>query len=169
MHLMFEMKEISMRYAAILLISGMLVLAAGCEPDPQAVKLDRQLVTTYGDESVSNAVLVQHTVYPYHFEIGGADLNTLGEKDLTVLAGHFVKYPGPLNVRRGPEVKALYRARVDTVKQFLLDAGVDGRRVNISDDLAGGDGLTSNEVVIIVNEAYGATEAFERQSIGSGN
>lgn len=158
-----------MRYAAILLISGMLVLAAGCEPDPQAVKLDRQLVTTYGNESVNNAILVQRTVYPYHFEIGGADLNTLGERDLGVLAGHFAKYPGALNVRRGPEPKAVYRARVAAVRQFLLNAGVDGRRVTIADELPGGDGLTSEEVAIIVNEAFGETEAFERESFSVDN
>jgi len=153
-----------MRYAAILLISGMLVLAAGCEPDPQAVKLDRQLVTTYGNESVNNAILVQRTVYPYHFEIGGADLNTLGERDLGVLAGHFTKYPGAMNVRRGAESKSLYKARVAVVRQFLLDAGVDGRRVAIENDLPGGDGLTSHEVAIIINEAFGETAEFERES-----
>ena len=158
-----------MRYAVMVVLAGMLALSAGCEPDPQAVELDRRLVNVYGDSAVENAIVRQHTVFPYHFEYGGADLNALGKKDLGVLAEHFVKYPGALSVRRGEETEAVYKARVVGVRQFLLDAGVDGRRVSIGNDLPGGEGLTSSEVAIIVDEAHGSTEAFERQSISSGN
>ena len=71
-----------MRYAVMVVLAGMLALSAGCEPDPQAVELDRRLVNVYGNSAVENAIVRQHTVFPYHFEYGGADLNALGKKDL---------------------------------------------------------------------------------------
>ena len=109
--------------------------------------------------SLDKAILVQHTLYPYHFVIDGAALNDLGERDLHVLAAHFRSNPGSLQVHRGNTASALYEARVNAVMAALVAAGVDGSQVKLTDGLPGGDGLPGEHVVVILKapSTLGAT------------
>ena len=97
---------------AICLVGGLL---AGCKEDARTAgnkRLDTELVRTLNNIGVENAILAQHTLYPYHFVTDGTALNELGQRDFAVLARHFAEYPGLLNVRPGDGVSAeLYQAR----------------------------------------------------------
>src|SRR5262245_37131576 len=65
--------------------------------------------------SIDKALLVQKTLFPYHFVLDGSELNQLGERDVQVLAAHFRKSPGTLHVRRGDATAALHEARMRSV------------------------------------------------------
>src|SRR5207249_16097 len=88
----------------------------------------------------------------YHFENGSAELNELGERDLGVLADHFKSAPGDLNVHRGDAAQALYESRVKKVLERLASAGVKGGQVSVKDGLPGGDGISSERVIVILKE-----------------
>ena len=124
----------------------------GCEALPEASQsqnsADEWLVRQYQDDAIKNAVIAQHTLYPYHFAPNGAVLNPLGEHDLGILAEHFQKYPGQVNVRRGDEGSVLYRKRVESVVDVLKKAGI--KSIRIADALPGGDGMSSERVVKIL-------------------
>jgi len=138
----------------------LLVAQVGCGPEQTSrPDVDEAFVTAYGNVAIENAVIRQHTMFPYHFVPDSPKLNSLGRRDLGVLAQHFVDNPGRLNVRQGRTPDELYQSRVDTVRQHLRDAGVRVDDVTMGDDLAGGDGLTSTEVVLILSEAYGEETA----------
>ncbi len=127
------------------------VLLVGCE-EQQAKKqteknLDVELVNTVNNIQVENAIIVQHTLYPYHFVTDGSSLNELGEKDLAVLAKHFKEYPGVLNVRKGDSSDELYKARIAQVQERLKEAGVPVDRMSICDGMPGGPGMPSERVV----------------------
>ena len=80
------------------------VLMVGCEDqaEKQSKKnLDVELVNTLNNIGVENAIITQHTLYPYHFGVDAGELNELGQRDLMVLARHFKDHPGILNIRRG--------------------------------------------------------------------
>lgn len=136
----------------IILLAG---LAVGCahRPRPQTPEqqqvADEWLVNTVRDAAVSNAIIRQHTLFPYHFDADGAALNELGRRDLSVLAEHYQQNAGELNVRRGDASEALYRSRVQQVAETLARAGVNADRVKISDGPPGGDGMPSEDVVVI--------------------
>lgn len=100
--------------------------------------------------SMNNAIIAQHTLYPYHFAAGSAELNELGVRDLDVLVAHFLNAAGDLNVRRGETPQALYEARVRTVLEKLAAAGVPSRSVAVKDGLPGGEGIASERVVEIL-------------------
>ena len=117
---------------------------------------DHLLARTYHDAAVKNAIIRQHTVFEYHFIPDSAMLNPLGRRDVGILAGHFSDYSGTLNIRRGRTPVHLYRDRVNTVQRALSDAGVQVDRMQVQDGLSAGDGLTSNEVAIILKDAYGS-------------
>lgn len=106
--------------------------------------------------SLNNAIIAQHTLYPYHFAGGSADLNDLGQRDLHVLTDHFTKTPrespGELNVRRGDASQLLYEARVQVVLVRLAAAGVQGGMVAVKDGPPGGAGMSSERVIVILKE-----------------
>jgi hypothetical protein len=116
---------------------------SGAEPK----NLDVRLVNTVNNIQVENAIVTQHTLYPYHFVTDGAGLNDLGQRDLMVLARHYKEQPGALNVRQGPASATLYGARVAQVQKRLKEAGVDVGRMTISDGMPGGPGMPSEAIV----------------------
>jgi hypothetical protein len=108
--------------------------------------------------SLNNAIVSQHTLYPYHFVTGSALLNELGQRDLSVLTDHFLRAGGDLNVHRGSAAQPLYDERVKTVLERLAAAGVQSGAVAIKDGLPGGEGLASETVIKILKEKMSKVE-----------
>ncbi len=136
----------------------------GCEESMtdrgESRNLDVELVKTINNIGVENAIIAQHTLYPYHFITDGEELNDLGQRDFSVLARHFKEHPGVLNVRQGQAGPELYEARVAQILGGLKQAGVETDRMSISDAMPGGSGMSSEQVITILEE--------EPTSAGSG-
>ncbi len=145
-------------YTGVICLAGLLL--AGCNEEQAASKTDKnldvELVNTLNNLQVENAIITQHTLYPYHFETDGAGLNDLGQRDLAVLAKHFKEHPGVLNVRKGETGAELYTARVAQVQSRLKEAGVDVSRITISDGMPGGPGMPSEALVTTTPRTTGA-------------
>lgn len=61
-----------------------------------------------------------------------------------------MKHPCRLNVRRGNISGDLYQARINFVLERLKEAGIDGEQVSISDSMPGGSGMSSEKILIIL-------------------
>jgi uncharacterized membrane protein YgcG len=167
-----------MKQLSTSLIGGLVILAAGCQYPPQReverADANRWIARSVQDTAINNAIVRQHTLFPYHFIPNAPDLNDLGRRDLEVLADHFKSYPGTLNVRKGPESEELYRARVDFVRKQLARAGVDCERVPMEDGFAGGEGMRSEWVLKVLERRaedtlyYGAEGGTSRRGAGAG-
>ncbi len=146
-----------MKFADVATIGIVCSLLAGCEKqvgkEDAGRKLDVELVNALNNIGMENAIVSQHTLYPYHFVPDGETLNKLGQRDLAVLARHFQNYPGSLNIRRGDTPAELYDARVAYAVQQLKQAGVKTDRLSVSDGMPGGTGVPSERVVMILNES----------------
>lgn len=153
-----------MRAFAMSVLCAVFIVLVGCDApitgDDNA-RTDKWLVGSYGDDAIKNAIVAQHTIYAYHFIRNSAVLNELGEHDVAVLARHYKKHPGLVNVRSSDTEAELYQDRVKSVVEALGKAGVDTARITVADGLPGGDGMTSERVVNILR----ASEAS--QSIGT--
>jgi hypothetical protein len=112
--------------------------------------LDVELVNTLNNIAVENAIITQHTLYPYHFTANAAQLNELGQRDLAVLARRFAAHPGTLNIQRQNVPNDLYEARVAHVLSGLKAAGVDVARISVSEGMPGGSGMPAEQVVTIL-------------------
>lgn len=136
---------------AVCLMCGVL---AGCSEqqtaDRQDANLDAELVKTVNNIGVENAIIAQHTLYPYHFTANAEELNELGQRDLVVLARHFARHPGVLNIHRGDVPDDLYNKRIAHVLSGLQAAGVEMGRMQISEGMPGGSGMLSEQVVTIL-------------------
>jgi len=154
------MEVLNMKYQKIILAVGLVcvVLLYGCQeqqadPNPvNASEVNRKIVSTYSDLMIQNAIITQHTLYPYHFVNNSALLNDLGEKDLAVLIEHFLENPGKLIFRQGETEPLLYQGRVLTVYEKMLAAGIADEKIHISDGMPGGEGVSSNVMIEILED-----------------
>jgi hypothetical protein len=148
-----------MRSKSILTVGLICIMVAGIgcnesEKEQACVKknlamVDMKLVNTYNDMALQNAIITQHTLYPYQFVDNSASLNELGERDLAILSKHFVNNPGSLNIRKDGTPDELYRNRVDLVVKKLQGAGVDTAKLTVEDSMPGGSGVTSERLIKI--------------------
>jgi hypothetical protein len=155
----------------LILLPVLLGTLAACGTTNHQIEVERRESAAAGDAirsaSLNNAILAQHTLYPYHFVSGSAGLNALGERDLGVLAEHFLTSAGDLNVHRGDAGQALYEARVKGVLERLAAAGVQGGSVAVKDGLPGGDGLLSDRVIMILKERMSKSSSPTSGSTGA--
>lgn len=126
------------------------------------------------ESAVNRAIVMQHTIYPYHFESQGAALNALGVRDLEVLAGHYKEDPGQLNIPQGDVSDRLYSARVASVVTALAKDGVQKDRITISSTaLPGGTGMSSERVLLIYRteaaDQSGPSDKTVRSSLSQGD
>jgi hypothetical protein len=145
------------------------VLMSGCGGKTQYEHVDKseinaELINTYNDISMENAIISQHTLYPYQFIKNGSQLNELGKRDLSILAAHFKDYPGQLNIRRGNDKEDLYQARISHVVEQLAQAGVDTERISVLDEMAGGKGMSSGQVINILKSDEKARSSIRSKS-----
>lgn len=135
--------------------------------------MNEAMINTYNQRAQDDAIIRQHTIYPYHFVNNSAELNPLGRREVFVLSHHFRNYPGPLNLHQGEAPATLYQARIKTVMDSMVEAGVDSKRLVITDEMPGGDGLSSDQVVIVLermkSSQLSGASAPEAASTPSGN
>ena len=147
-------KESIMKTSLVIeLVLGCL-LFWGCneavQKDPAGESLiNAGLINTMNDMALENAIIAQRTLYPYHFVENSEQLNELGQRDLSVLAEHLKKNPGPLNVCNDGIPESLYQARLAYVADKLKQTGIDPNQITVSDGMPGGRGMTCSEVLQI--------------------
>jgi hypothetical protein len=161
-----------MRSLIVLMTAAVAMTAGACSPDAQTTNQRREVMNTwavndYFQDSVESAIVSQHTLYPYHFISNGAELNELGARDLSVLAKHYRDNPGTLTVRRANTTADLYTARLEMVTALLVEHGVDTDRVSINNRHAGGEGLASERVLVILEEKMDAPLSDDDEGLSS--
>ncbi|MFH1371881.1 MAG: hypothetical protein ABII09_11440 [Planctomycetota bacterium] len=107
------------------------------------------LITAFNDTAMENAIIAQHTLYPYHFVNNSDQLNELGRRDLAILSKHFKEHPGQLNMSGDGVNETLYQERITYIVGQLKKDGIDTSNIIISDGMPGGSGMASNDVLQI--------------------
>jgi hypothetical protein len=157
-----------MKQAFVIELVVFCVLLSGCEttakkPPVNERLMNAGLINAFNDAAMENAIIAQHTLYPYHFVNNSEKLNDLGRRDLSILARHFKEYPGQLNISGEGTDENIYQARLAYVSDMLKKDGIDVSKVAISDGLPGGDGMNSVDVLQI-KEADQKARNERRQS-----
>jgi hypothetical protein len=147
-----------MKYPKAVLMMSLIcaVVFCGCQEEQvdtttvDQSQVDRKIVDTYSDLAIQNAIIAQHTLYPYHFVNNSPNLNDLGQRDLSVLVQHFQDNPGQLILQQGGTESLLYQSRAQTVYESLLQGGIPDGKIQISDGMPGGNGIASNSIIEIL-------------------
>ncbi len=152
-----------MRTTATVMMGVALGVTVGCESLRQGFgdhgPTNIRMIESLRQTSISSAIIVQRTVYPYHFVSGTTALNELGRHDLALLGEHLRQHPGAVNVRRGAASDELYASRVAAVRRTLTQAGVDGATLPIRDTHAGGTGISSEKMRAVLDADHSPTES----------
>ena len=146
-----------MKYQKTVLIMSLIcgMVFCGCQeqqvaPTVNTSEVNRKIIDTYSDLAIQNAIIAQHTLYPYHFVNNSPMLNGLGERDLSVLIQHFQDNPGQLILQQGNTESLLYQSRAQTVYEKLLQGGIPDEKIRIVDGMPGGNGMASNSMIEIL-------------------
>jgi hypothetical protein len=100
-----------------------------------------------------NALLADMTVNDMHFLPHRAALNDLGERRLMRLAALMEAYGGTLRFNTDLTDEDLIAQRMNTIMDFLIEAGIDTTHEVVTRDLPGGEGMVATEAILIkVNE-----------------
>lgn len=140
---------------SIVAIGIVLAGLSGCVDPPYTSdnnQIYERVVEETNDSAVRNAIISQHTLYPYHFVVNTARLNDLGLRDISVLAGYYRDNPGQLNLRKMDASPELYDARIKAVLAQLTKSGLDVTQMTVVDDLPGGSGMSSERAVRILSQ-----------------
>lgn len=155
---LFRSRSIVLSRSAALLAAA---LVAGCATPPpptgervgmgdaEQAAADRAFAREPFEDQVRAGVLRQRTLYEHHFEHDAAALNSLGRRDLAILAKGMSASGGRIAVERGSAGKDLYAARLSTVRAGLASAGIPARRVKLDDGPPGGRGVSTSEAILI--------------------
>lgn len=157
-----------MKSICVVALSCLAMAALGCasfheamDPagNPRATeqrKLENaELVTAPFEDSVIKGVIAEHSLRPYHFVERSASLNELGQTHVQILADHYASNPGQVHLNSDEHSEKLRKQRIETIVSALEEGGVDTARVQIREDLPGGDGMSSREVLLIINAPEG--------------
>ena len=159
-----------MTQKVIMSVIGLLCVAllGGCNnaqtSEPNSIdrsELNRAVLESYSDLAIQNAIITQSTLYPYHFVSNSARLNTLGKRDMGVLIRHFAENPGQLSVQQGSVSDQLYQDRRQVVYKALVAGGIAEKNIVITNDMPGGSGMLSNDVIKIVQEESAESSSYE--------
>jgi hypothetical protein len=150
-----------MKLSIVTIVVLFCILVVGCQENVEKGQdkhfINSQLIKSYNDIAMQNAIISQHTLFPYHFVKNGVELNELGQRDLAVLTSHFIKNAGRLNIRKHNTAADLYEARVKTVLDRLQEAGIDMEQMSVSDDMPGGSGMASEKIIVILEQKQQGT------------
>jgi hypothetical protein len=113
------------------------------------VEQNRLLVRLALAENVYNGIAHERAVYPDDFEAGTAQLNRLGQQRVEMLIDASRNSTQPVAVLRGGADDQLYAARVDAVREELIDGGIQADAITIAKDThVGGRGQSGDRALL---------------------
>jgi len=164
-----------------------LVLGLGCQSKPKEEpatvyvpsegEINKWTVDTSFEHQVRNGAARGRTIYPHHFVIGDAALTLVGQRHFNALLPRSDVDQARISVPRGDASDALYQARLDGLRRRFIEAGYDEQRFALVDALPGGDGISSDRVILLAaqeaqdeggpaNRGSGASESSENSNQG---
>jgi hypothetical protein len=149
------------------------LLAGGCNTPgarlnapphgPAYTAADLQGTFTY---MTDNALLADMTVCDMHFLPHRALLNDLGVQRLNRLAALMEAYGGTIRFNTALTDEDLIARRTGVIMDFLAQAGVDTTREVVMRDMAGGEGMSAREAILIKAEE-GTYDPKKKASFGA--
>jgi len=138
---------------AIPVIAAAVVLAGCKSKEPKSAfvtedsrALHEAMIHNYWAEQTESAVQRAAAIYPYHFHLNSAELNELGSYEVGILATGADGRPLNVHLARGGATDELYQARINAVREALVDGGAAANMIAFDDQLPGGEGMYSDRV-----------------------
>jgi hypothetical protein len=134
------------------------VVCAACQesqesPSPQPETMTEKARVQVHDGTLvhmaDSALLADMSVSDYHFVPHRAMLTTLGQQRLSRLASLMQIYGGTVRFSTDLADEKLIDQRVETIRTFLAEAGLDVKGEKLTRDMPGGPGMDAAQVILI--------------------
>lgn len=96
-----------------------------------------------------NALLANMTVCDMHFMPHRALLSGQGVERLSRLASLMEAYGGTIRFDTRCEDEALNKQRLEVIREFLAETGIDTTSEVVREDISGGEGMYASEAIMI--------------------
>ena len=113
---------------------------------------NKRIVESSFAHQISAGVRMDRTIYPYHFLIGEAQLNRLGEEQVDELTQGGAIRSFTVNIPQGNVPAELHKARVDAVRSRLVANGIADERIAVVDQRPGGSGVATSVMMSFLGE-----------------
>jgi hypothetical protein len=157
----------------VIALSVLSLALVGCKTEQEQSELRGTAAMRSGETirnaAIEQAIISQHTLYPYHFITNSPELNELGWRDLGVLVRHFAHASGDLNLARGTTSDALYEKRAQALLTALRTAGIAKDRVAVVEGRRGGAGISGTRRVRIIDSSVNPLGAPPRAGGDTGS
>lgn len=151
-------------------------LWAGCQDPPSRLNAPPQGPSSRTHEMQNqytymndNALLAEMSISPVHFIPNRPDISGVGYRRLTRYAELLQQYPGTLYYDGLTDPEPLAAERMERVRAFLAEAGVDPNLVKVELGVAGGQGLRGSEAVAVRNYTSFSPRQAENQAPAQGS
>lgn len=158
--LRMPLRPCTTRAAMISLVSAHVLWIAACsapdQPDDMTTlsdsmqrSADRDFTREPFKDQARQGVVRQRALFEAHFIPDSDRLSALGRRDVAVLADAMRTTGGGISVRCSSASPELLAARVTTVRNSLIAAGIAPSRLVINDQMPGGTGTTTEDALMI--------------------
>ncbi len=160
------------RVVGALTLGGFLMVAGCAEPHkrlnapPQGASNHPHKMADQYTYMNDNALLAEMSMSPAHFLDGRPDLNGSGLRRLNRYAELLQQYGGTLHYDGVEDPEPLADQRMEKIRSFLAQSGVDQKSCKVERGLAGGKGMRGQEAGEIRRAADYSPEKAQRQSKG---
>lgn len=149
-------------------------LWAGCQDPPSRLNAPPQGPSSHTHKMQDqytymndNALLAEMSMSPAHFIPNRPDISGLGYRRLTRYAELLQQYPGTLYYDGTSDPEPLANERMERIRAFLAEAGVDPNLVKVELGLAGGRGMRATEAIAIRNHTSFSPQQAQAQAQAS--
>jgi hypothetical protein len=142
------------KYARLMLIPGLLVLATSCNETRTATQIQmdemdktKALANAHLAHMVDNAMLQDMSIADHHFVGHTAELSGTGVARLDRMAPFLDAYGGVVRYETYCPDEALVRERIEHVREYLALLECDMHRIEIKQMISGGRGMSADEAI----------------------
>lgn len=146
------------RVSAASIVASLLIGCGG--PSKKQEKLARvddseqnqRIIESSFTHQISAGTRMDRTIYPYHFTVGEAELNRLGEEQVDQLTEGGATRSFSVNIPQGNVPAELHQARVKAVRARLVANGIGDDKIAVVDQRPGASGVATSVMMSFMGE-----------------
>ena len=113
---------------------------------------NQRIIQSSFAHQVTAGTRMDRTIYSYHFLVGEAELNRLGEDQIDQLTEGGALRAFTVNIPQGGVADELHKARVEAVRARLIANGIAEDKIAIVDQRPGGQGVATSVLMSLMGE-----------------
>ena len=151
------------RCTRLVMIVGLFLVVGGCHHNTAAPQdpllgqpLDKNFMDQYYHPMVESACASEMSVFDAHFHPHTIRLNSLGVRQLERLCPVLEEFGGTVGYATFSKDQDQINARLECIKNYLADAGLEMKQVHVEARISGGRGMAAFDALGAIEKSAAA-------------